>query len=159
MSDATEHPPVERPHGFPVPPLLPLAGLLGGVLADWFLPGLPGGSLTRLAGLALIVLGAWVAMKGVAAMTKAGASPIPNSPELYLATEGVFAVSRNPIYLGFLIVLTGTALLFQSAGILLSVPMVAVLLHVLVIRSEEEYLAERFGAEYEAYRKKVRRWI
>lgn len=159
MSETTEHPPVERPHGFPAPPVLPLAGLLGGLLADWFLPGLPGRWITSLAGLALIGLGGWVAAKAVAAMTKAGASPIPNSPELYLATEGVFSVSRNPIYLAFLIILTGVALLFRSAGILLAVPVVAILLYALVIRSEEAYLAERFGAEYEAYRKKVRRWF
>ncbi|MCC6982401.1 MAG: isoprenylcysteine carboxylmethyltransferase family protein [Bauldia sp.] len=159
MSETTELPEIERPNGFPVPPLLPLAGLLGGLLADWFLPGIPGGWITSLAGVALVGLGVWVAAKAVAAMTKAGASPLPNSPELYLATEGVFAVSRNPIYLAFLIILTGIGLTFRSAGVLIAVPVVGLLLYVLVIRSEEEYLAGRFGAEYEAYRARVRRWI
>jgi protein-S-isoprenylcysteine O-methyltransferase Ste14 len=159
MSETTEHPPVERPNGFPFPPLLPLAGLLGGLLADWFLPGIPGRWITSLAGLALAGLGVWVSAKAIAAMTKAGASPLPNSPELYLATEGVFAVSRNPIYLSFLIILAGVGLTFRSAGVLIAVPVVAILLYLLVIRSEEDYLAERFGAEYEAYRARVRRWI
>src|SRR5688572_5078428 len=159
MSETTEHPPVERPNGFPIPPLLPLAGLLGGLLADWFLPGIPGRWMTSLAGLALVGLGIWVSAKAVAAMTKAGASPLPNSPELYLATEGVFAVSRNPIYLAFLIILAGIGLTFRSAGVLIAVPVVGILLYGLVIRSEEDYLAERFGPEYDAYRAKVRRWI
>jgi protein-S-isoprenylcysteine O-methyltransferase Ste14 len=76
-----------------------------------------------------------------------------------LIQSGIFRVSRNPIYLGEVIILTGTALLTGQLS-----PWVAVLLFAggidrNVIRWEEQALQRRFGADFEAYCRKTRRWL
>jgi protein-S-isoprenylcysteine O-methyltransferase Ste14 len=152
-------PPQERPHGFPAPPLLPLLGLLLGLALDLLLPPLPARWAVAVLGVVGLGSGAWFVANAFTAMRRAGTNIHPNSSQPRLATDGVYAISRNPIYLGFLFVLAGFAFVLGSLGILVMVPVVAVLLYALVIRSEEAYLAHRFGAEYEGYRARVRRWI
>jgi protein-S-isoprenylcysteine O-methyltransferase Ste14 len=72
---------------------------------------------------------------------------------------GPFCVSRNPMYLGMLIILIGTAVLFKS--VLLTIPALLYLLimQVFYIRKEEAFLIEQFGDEFLQYKKKVRQWI
>lgn len=76
-----------------------------------------------------------------------------------LVRDGLFRHSRNPIYLGFALALAGVALVLGSAS-----PWLAWLCFVLLtdrwyIRFEEAALRRRFGEEYEAYRRQVRRWL
>lgn len=83
----------------------------------------------------------------------------PGQPTSQLVTTGVFAFSRNPLYLAAVLVLLGLALAFKLlwAGVLL-LPAV-VLCHYVLIRPEERYLAAKFGADYQTYRTSVRRWL
>ena len=76
-----------------------------------------------------------------------------------LVTTGVFAVSRNPLYLGGACLLAGIALTFNlpwALGLLLPA---IVACHYLLIAPEERYLAARFGSEYVQYAASVRRWL
>ena len=76
-----------------------------------------------------------------------------------LVTSGVYRFSRNPIALGFVLMLVGLTLNAGSIwGVALS-PALIVLFNLLVIAPEENGLASRFGKEYDSYKTRVRRWL
>lgn len=75
-----------------------------------------------------------------------------------LITSGVFAFSRNPIYVAFGLILAGQFLIFSSWILLIYLLAAIWLFHRQVLR-EEEYLARHYGKEYADYCKKVRRYI
>jgi len=76
-----------------------------------------------------------------------------------LVTTGVFAISRNPIYLGFVLILLGTALLLGTLTPHAVVLPLAAFLDALFIRYEEKRLEEAFGDAWRGYRRAVRRWL
>lgn len=75
-----------------------------------------------------------------------------------LTTTGIYAYSRNPMYLSFYLIFFGEFLLFPNIGLLASL-IVAFVAFSLTIRKEEKFLISHYGKEYEDYRKKVRRYI
>ena len=75
-----------------------------------------------------------------------------------LVTTGLHGVSRNPIYLGFTAVHLGLAGATRNGWMLVTCPVSAALVHRWVPR-EEEWLGERFGDEYAAYRARVPRYL
>jgi protein-S-isoprenylcysteine O-methyltransferase Ste14 len=85
--------------------------------------------------------------------------PEPWRPASTLVTTGVYRFTRNPMYLGLAVLHFGTALYFGNlATALLLLPYI-VLIDRFVMPREEAYLGRRFGAEYEAFRRRVRRWL
>ncbi len=75
-----------------------------------------------------------------------------------LVKTGLYKFSRNPVYLGIMIFLVGAVLAAPGpfAGLALIVGAVGL---TAIIRQEERYLSDRFGAHYEEYKRRVRRWI
>ena len=73
--------------------------------------------------------------------------------------QGLYAHSRNPIYLCFALAQIGVALWANQLAILLMVVPAVVDTDRVIIRREEAYLTKKFGAPYEAYCAKVRRWL
>ena len=83
----------------------------------------------------------------------------PWQPASALMTEGIFAYSRNPIYLGFVVLVVAAALYLNTFWLLIGLlPSIWLLIH-LVLQKEEQYLAQKFGAAYLAYKSRVRRWL
>ncbi len=76
-----------------------------------------------------------------------------------LVTTGPFRLSRNPIYLGGLIVLAGVALFLGSLVTFFFPVLLFLLLNFLYIPSEEIEMERIFGMEYIEYKRKVRRWV
>jgi protein-S-isoprenylcysteine O-methyltransferase Ste14 len=76
-----------------------------------------------------------------------------------LVTSGVFRFSRNPMYLGFVLILVGTAVLMRSLPPYAVVLAFGILIDRKYIAVEERMLAETFGADWAAYRKSTRRWL
>jgi protein-S-isoprenylcysteine O-methyltransferase Ste14 len=76
-----------------------------------------------------------------------------------LITTGAFRLTRNPMYLGFVLLLGGLAVLLGSLTPYAVVVGFAVAMDRLFIRFEEATLQERFGADWLVYRARVRRWI
>ncbi len=76
-----------------------------------------------------------------------------------LTTEGLFSVSRNPMYLGFVIALTGLAVLLGSVSPFLGVIGFALLANYWYIPYEEHRMLNKFGKQYLEYRARVRRWL
>jgi protein-S-isoprenylcysteine O-methyltransferase Ste14 len=75
-----------------------------------------------------------------------------------LVTAGLFSISRNPIYVCFFLFLIGIFLIHCNIVILVSLVLFVLTIHRQVLR-EEKFLKNHYGAEYEAYRKKVRRYL
>jgi protein-S-isoprenylcysteine O-methyltransferase Ste14 len=73
--------------------------------------------------------------------------------------EGPYRWVRNPIYIAALLVVVGEAWLFLSLPLLLYAGALAVSVHLFVIGYEEPTLRRRFGDEYAAYQRHVRRWV
>ena len=76
-----------------------------------------------------------------------------------LATDGVYALVRNPIYSAFLFICTGALFICRNWYVLILPPLFWLYLTIFMKLTEEQWLAERFGNEYTAYCKRVNRFI
>ncbi|WP_299472051.1 isoprenylcysteine carboxylmethyltransferase family protein [uncultured Roseibium sp.] len=85
----------------------------------------------------------------------------PMAPEetSALVTDGIYRISRNPMYLGLLFLLIAASLYFSSFVSILIIPAFIAYLTEFQIKPEEEILREKFGEPYENYLRKVRRWV
>lgn len=81
-----------------------------------------------------------------------------NSPKR-LITSGPYRYSRNPMYVAWSLIFFAAVLLFNSIWLLILFPIVLIYTHMRVILPEEEHLSDQFGAEYLAYKSRVRRYI
>ena len=93
------------------------------------------------------------------ARNKTTISPLKPSDATSLVTEGMYRYSRNPMYLGLLLLTIASTIWFGTwFGIIINILFIF-LINFLQIIPEEEALLEIFGEEYEEYKKNVRRWI
>jgi protein-S-isoprenylcysteine O-methyltransferase Ste14 len=108
-----------------------------------------------------VALGILIAGAGLVAFRRARTTANPMRPETAssLVTSGVYRWTRNPMYLGWLPILAGWAVYLQHPVSLLVVPLFMLYLTRFQIVPEERALAANFGTQFEAYRKRVRRWL
>ena len=133
------------------------------LLASWFLP-LPGKVLLdfswlRVAGSLLIICGLLLIGAARRQLQKQAQPAGPGKPTTELLTTGVFRLSRNPIYLGIILIYAGLGLAFTAPWFLIFAGLTVAVFNIVLIGPEEKYLAEKFGEDYEALRSSVRRWI
>lgn len=83
--------------------------------------------------------------------------PFDKSP--VLLTQGIYRYSRNPIYLGMLLVVAGTGIILGTLGPLLIIPVYFFILNEGYIKYEEAFLESLFGDDYRIYKSRVRRWL
>ena len=95
----------------------------------------------------------------VRSLRQGGTAVSPYEPTKALVESGPYRFTRNPIYLGFSLVVVGGATLANAAWPLLGLAAVTPVVRGGVVAREEAYLARRLGAPYEAYRGRVRRWV
>lgn len=107
----------------------------------------------------LVIVGATLIVSARRALAQQGQPTDPGRPTSSLVTTGVFAVSRNPLYLGGVCILAGIALAFNLPWLLALLPPAIIACHYVLIAPEERYLAAKFGKEYEVYAASVRRWM
>jgi protein-S-isoprenylcysteine O-methyltransferase Ste14 len=105
--------------------------------------------------IAFVVWNAWALWL----MARSETALLPGGSTSTILDRGPFRVSRNPLYLGLIAVDVAVALLWPSSWALVLVPVGVVALWWGAIRPEERYLTAKFGAEYDAYRARVRRWL
>jgi protein-S-isoprenylcysteine O-methyltransferase Ste14 len=84
---------------------------------------------------------------------------LPGGATALIVQSGPFRLSRNPLYVGLVVLDVAVALLAQSFWALVFVPIGVLALWWGAIRPEERYLSGKFGSEYEEYRARVRRWL
>ena len=133
--------------------------LLPYLLNDWHLhQPLPHWVIARIAGILLICAGLVPLVDSFVEFFKAGGTPVPVASPPRLVVSGFYRYVRNPIYVGFLIILIGQTLLFGSPG-MLEYTVVAWFVGAAAVRFyEEPVLVRKFGADYHAYRGAVRAW-
>jgi len=110
-------------------------------------------------GLVPLAGGLVMAMTASNAFRRAGTPVVPFERSTTLVTSGLFRFTRNPMYLGMLLILAGIALLFGTASPLVVIPLFAWAIQRNFIVGEERFLEEIFGAEYLSYKRRVRRWV
>ena len=144
------------------PPFYFVVGFLVGWLLHRLTPlTIPGarGTGVRVAGWILIILGIVLVVWAQATFRRHHTTVIPRRPATVMVTDGPYAWTRNPMYLSFTIFYLGLALLTGMLWPIVLLPLLLILLTLFVIRREERYLDDAFGAEYAAFRKRVRRWV
>ena len=155
--------PDDRPARFPWPPVL-LITLLGCAVAidAWLVP-LPipfaESLLVMVFGAVAMVTGAVMVAWTTLWFIRHGTSIRPDRGATILMTTGPFAYSRNPIYLGEVLLVAGAALAFNRATLLVAAIAFANLVSRLAIVPEEAHLERRFGDAYIDYRERVGRWL
>jgi protein-S-isoprenylcysteine O-methyltransferase Ste14 len=145
-------------HKIEIPPLWLALHLAAAWLLHWVSPSVFGGWGAGL-GKTLVLLGLLLMAAAVAQMALARTTVIPRRDPSALVTGGVFAWSRNPIYLGDALILLG-AILWLDA--ILALPLVASfvwLIQTRFIRDEEARLTLAFGPEFDLWAARTRRWV
>lgn len=115
----------------------------------------------RIGALFLALAGVGIALLGVISFRRARTTVNPLHPEAAssLVVSGVYRFTRNPMYLGLLLVLLGWAVFLANALALVFPAIYVPLMNRLQILPEERALAEKFGAGFAAYASRVRRWL
>jgi protein-S-isoprenylcysteine O-methyltransferase Ste14 len=145
------------------PPLIALAAIVFGLLLDGLFPAyvlsvaLPRGE-HRLVGAVLIVASACLAVPAIRAFRRAGTHVEPWRPASALVTDGIFSFVRNPMYVALIVFVAGLAILTASDWMLVMCIPLAFTLHIGVVRREERYLEDKFGAAYRRYCDSVPRY-
>ena len=112
-----------------------------------------------LLGLVPLLLGAGLNLVADRQFKIAGTTVKPFEPSQRLITDGVYGVSRNPMYLGMVSILAGAAMLLGVLTPWIVVPLFAAVIQRVFIRPEEAMLQERFPQEWRSYAGRVRQWI
>jgi protein-S-isoprenylcysteine O-methyltransferase Ste14 len=155
MTENTDHPQLILP-----PPVMFLGYLVGALILQWAVPfNTPWGLLLRILGGLLVIAGFALAGYAVSAMRQAHTTPDPRETPAALVTAGPYRYSRNPIYIGFLLIYLGFTLLAGTLWGLLLSPFLIGTVTQWIIHAEESNLSKKFKDEYESYISHVRRWI
>lgn len=111
--------------------------------------------------LATVLIWVGVILIGAAAFSfwRARTTIIPHKTPAKVITTGIFAYSRNPIYLADALILTGFILRFDAVASLVLVPLFVWWIQRHFIIAEEDRMRANFSDEFAAYERKVRRWI
>lgn len=152
--------PKGRPNAVPWPPLILVASLAIGLglehllpLSFWLLPFQPVvGGLVALVGASLDV---WA----MASLRAGRTTVLPHRASSHLVVKGPYSLSRNPIYLGNIILIFGIAVGIGSLWLVLTALTGAAATQKLAIEPEERHLRALFGTEFENYCSRVRRWL
>jgi protein-S-isoprenylcysteine O-methyltransferase Ste14 len=157
MKTKSDHPGVYLP-----PPVIYVAAFLLSIFIQKKFP-LPNSLLESnfaiILGILFTTTGLNLILPAVIKFYKTKNTLIPNKPANSLQTAGIYAITRNPMYLGLLILYMGIGCLKGNAWSLILIPLVIFLVTKFVIRNEEEYLGRAFGIDYIEYQNKVKRWI
>lgn len=116
-------------------------------------------AILRYIGVILTIAGFLLGIGAFIEFQKAQTTLDPHGSTSQLVTSGVYRFSRNPIYLGFLLIVIGLPLYFGLFWGIVMAPVFIFLMNHLVIQHEEDYLQGKFGEAYAGYTSRVRRWF
>ena len=148
-----------------VPPVLALVLMAvaawGLSLFDWRIAVFASTNATRFLAAISFVAGVGFSFGGIVAFRRARTTVSPTSPGAAstLVSSGVYRITRNPMYVGMALILFAWAVSLGSWLSQLSVAAFVAYISRFQIRPEELALSETFGADYEDYRRRVRRWL
>ena len=147
------------------PPIVYIAAFLIAMLLDASAIALPFFDVSgapvwaQIVGLVALVLGVALSTWGSIVFRLAMTPIVPMFPATTLVTHGPFRFTRNPMYVGLTVAYIGLSVTLNTAWPLILLPVVLYVMITQVIRKEEAHLTEKFGEAYEAYRRRVGRWM
>jgi len=143
------------------PPLVFIACIVLGALLQYGVAPIPfpDDAWIRIAGAIILVAALALIFSALATFKKTGQDPKPWKPTPELIIEGPYRWTRNPMYVGLSSILVGLGLALNNLWFSLLAAAALVAVHFMAVLPEEKYLNEKFGRDYEDYRKKVRRYL
>ncbi len=157
MSDKKDSPEI---HKYVHPPVVAIFYIIVAIMLGIFIPLL--GELTRSVrniGFGLVAVGFLLGLAALIEFRKAKTTVLPHGSASNIISSGIFRFTRNPIYLGFLLMVIGFPLNYGSLWGIIAAPFFVVTMNRLVIEKEEAYLEKKFGERYASYKSRVRRWL
>lgn len=153
----------ERPNRIPWPPIIYAIALVAGWLFGRALPlpwfGGNAGEMLFAGGVLMILAALAIDFTAMRTMYRARTTILPHRKVDHLMTKGIFAVTRNPIYVANTMLVIGAGLI---SGIGWYFPLAFVAAYAtqkLAIEREEKHLESHFGKAYRDYKKRVKRWL
>ncbi|MEW8323166.1 MAG: isoprenylcysteine carboxylmethyltransferase family protein [Candidatus Thiodiazotropha taylori] len=142
------------------PPVIHIISIgLGGVIGYYFPMPLPHWVMLQWIGAMLSAAAIAITLWGMREFHASRNPVAPIRPVNRLMVSGPYRFTRNPLYLSLILLQLGLALFFLNGWMLLLLLPAALIVHLYVVAREEAYLLRRFGADYQTYRERVRRWI
>ena len=152
----------DSPGVYPPPPLFYVATFFTSIglqhllaFSDSFFKGPMSRFLTPL----FIGVGIMALLPALFSFIKSKNTLVTILPAKSLQTQGIYAISRNPMYVGLLFVYIGIAFSKGNWWTIILIPLVILVVNQFVIIKEEQYLERAFGQAYIDYKSKVRRWL
>ena len=152
----------DNPGVIAFPPFIWLVGAILSTLIHFFVIHLPITMHHRVClacGIALTIVAPTLALSALVTMRVAGTNADPAKPALTIVRGGPYRFTRNPMYLALCLLQIALGFFLNDWITLLFVVPLALLLHFGVILREERYLEAKFGEEYLALKRSVRRWL
>jgi protein-S-isoprenylcysteine O-methyltransferase Ste14 len=148
------------PNTIPWPPIIyGVAAAVGWALNRVIGLPLPVTPLLYNAGIILILLALAIDIWAALTFRRHRTTILPHRAARALITDGPFAWSRNPIYVGNTMLVSGLGLILGIGWMVLAAFLAALAVQKLAIEREERHLAHSFGAPWHDYARSVRRWI
>ena len=129
------------------------------ILGEFIFPKYPLVYPINLVGIVGLIISVIFFLSGFNIFKSYNENPVPTSTSKRLIKTGIFAYSRNPIYLSFVLFHFSMFLVFENVMYFLSSIGIAIWIHNCVIKPEEKYLFQIFADEYSRYKESVNRWI
>ena len=129
------------------------------VIGEFIIPKYPLIYAIKIIGILGLISSVFIFFAGFNIFKSYDEDPLPTSTTNLLIKTGIFAYTRNPIYLSFVMFHISMFLVFENVMYFLSAFGLAIWLHNYVIKSEENFLLNKFPDEYDRYMKAVKRWI
>lgn len=109
----------------------------------------------------LVVIGVLLSLAGIWEFRKAKTTIDPTRPEKasHLVSGGIYRLTRNPMYLGMVLIIIAAVLKFGNAYGFIALPCFILYISIFQIKPEERMIENLFGQQYVQYKKKVRRWL
>jgi len=141
-------------------------GLVAGLIPFWLLREKANGIFVQrfqfyhYSGAMVFVVGLIIMLSCIISFAVKGRGTLsPADPTRKLVITGLYRFSRNPMYVGVMLILIGEAIFFQSDSLLIYLLVVFITFNIFILLREEPRLRKDFGEEYSRYCEQVRRWI
>ena len=129
------------------------------ILGEFVIPKYHLAYFFKLLGILGLIASVAIFIAGFNLFKSYGEDPSPSSSTDRLIKTGIYAYTRNPIYLSFVVFFLSMFLVFENVMYFLSALGISVWLHNWIINAEEDYLQNSFDNEYNQYKKAVKRWL
>ncbi|WP_170182196.1 methyltransferase family protein [Phreatobacter stygius] len=160
MSEQSQSAYLERPSRFPWPSVIFIGCLAFGWGLTTLLPLHDGiVELLRIKGALCLAAGVGLSIWASATLARGQTTTLPHAAASHLVTGGPFRFTRNPTYLGQALIIAGFGALQASPWYIAASVVYLMLITRFAILPEEAHLSLRFGAQWTAYRARVRRWL